>query len=82
MNIFNTTDIPCPLCKQKFSKKNIIDDKTIEKEINKTEIKCVCGTDIKLKYWNKHIQECNDYKNNVSKQIKDTVKVEEKKLLF
>jgi hypothetical protein len=82
MNLFNLTDIPCPLCKQTFNKKNIIDNKQLEKEINKTEVKCHCGKDIKLKNYNKHVQECNEYKNNTNKEIKSTIKVEEKKSNF
>jgi hypothetical protein len=82
MNIVSNIDAPCPLCKQNFNKKNIIDNKQIEKEINKTEVKCECGKDIKLKNYNKHVQECEDYKKNMNKDIKSSVKVEEKKYFF
>jgi hypothetical protein len=79
MHMLTKDSIPCPLCKQTFNKKNIIENKLLEKQINKTEVKCLCSNEIKLKNLNKHIQECNEYKNNINSQIKNTVQVQETK---
>ena len=75
-------DKPCPICRQGFNKKNIIENKQLEKEINKTEVKCLCTKDIKLKNLNKHVQDCIEYKKNIKDEIKNTVQVNVTKYLL
>jgi hypothetical protein len=72
----------CPLCKNKFNEKNLIENKLLEKEIDMKEIICDCSEQIKLKNYNNHLTKCNNNKNSIiHKKIIPQHKIEKEKYI-